>query len=134
VFAVIFGGGGEDEIAPTPFSLHLGIERLAQFANFLLVTGLTIVSVALVMNRRKFPDIDRRFRVPLVPILPAIAVLANLVLLANVGPVAFAIGLLAEAIGVGAWFAWKSRPPSVERIEEETPTAIAEYNGPDTDY
>ncbi|MEF8976436.1 MAG: amino acid permease [Halapricum sp.] len=134
VFTVIFGGGAEDEVAGGPFGLVLGIEGLAQFANFLLITGLTIVNVALVIHRRRYPDIDRGFQVPLVPLLPAIAVLANLVLLINVGPVAFALGLLAEAIGIGVWFAWKSRPPSVERIEEETPTAIAEYTRPSTGY
>lgn len=68
------------------------------------------------------------------PVVPAIAILANLALLLNVGVVAFAIGILAEAIGVTVWFAWKTRPPSVERIEEETPTAIAEYTGASRDY
>ncbi|MFC4452050.1 MULTISPECIES: amino acid permease [Halobacteriales] len=136
VFAVLFGETGGSRPL---FGIHLGIEGLAQFANFLLITGLTVVNVALVVNRRKYPDINRGFRVPLVPIIPAIAVLANLVLIGTivtdtVGQYAVALGVLAEVIGVGIWFAWKSRTPSVEQLEEETPTAVAEYTAPGNGY
>ncbi|MBB6646928.1 amino acid permease [Halobellus ruber] len=132
VFAVLFGETGGSEPL---FGVHLGIEGLAQFANFLLITGLSVVNVALVVNRRKYPDIDRGFRVPLVPIVPALAVLANVALIGTIvtdtiGQYAVALGILAEVIGVGVWFAWKSRTPPVEQLEEETPTAVAEYTSP----
>ena len=132
VFAVVFGETGGSKPL---FGVHLGIEGLAQFANFLLITGLSVVNVALVINRRKYPDIDRGFRVPLVPIVPTIAVLANIALIGTiitdtVGQYAVALGILAEVIGVGVWFAWKSRTPPVEQLEEETPTAVAEYTSP----
>ncbi|AEN06723.1 UspA domain-containing protein [halophilic archaeon DL31] len=131
VFAVIFGEAAGSEPL---FGLHLGIEGLAQFANFLLLTGLSIVNIALIQSRRKYPDIDRGFRVPFVPVVPAIAVLANVGLLLNVGLTAFAIGLGVEALGVAVWFAWKSRKPPVEQLEEETPTAVAEYAAPGDGY
>jgi len=134
VFAVVFGESPGPTGADPLFGIHLGIEGLAQFANFLLITGLSIVNIALIASRRKYPDIDRGFRVPFVPVVPAIAVLANLVLLVNVGVVAFAIGVLAEAIGVGVWFAQQAREPSIDQIERETPTAVAEYTNPDREY
>jgi amino acid transporter len=132
VFAVLFGETGGSKPL---FGIYLGIEGLAQFANFLLITGLSVVNIALVVNRRKYPDIDRGFRVPLVPIIPAIAVLANIALIGTivtdtVGQYAVALGILAEVIGVGVWFAWKSRTPPIEQLEEETPTAVAEYTSP----
>ncbi len=127
IFTVIFGGVPGSETATTPFGLHLGLETLAGFANFLLLSGLTIVNVAIIASRRKFPTIERPFRVPAAPWVPLLAIAANLVLLANVEPRSFAIGLVAEFIGVGLWFAVIGSAPSIERIEAETPTAIADY-------
>ena len=131
VFAVVFG-----ETAGTEplFGLHLGIEGLAQFANFLLLSGLSIVNIALVQSRRKYPDIERGFRVPLVPVVPILAVLANVGLLLNVGVTALVIGIGVELVGVAVWFAWKGRRPAVERLERETPTAVAEYRAPGDGY
>lgn len=131
VFAVIFGEAAGSEPL---FGLHLGIEGLAQFANFLLLSGLSLVNVALIRSRRKYPDIDRGFRVPFVPVVPAIAVLANLGLLINVGVTALLIGLGVEALGVVVWFAWKRRTPPIEELEEQTPTAVAEYRSSGEDY
>ncbi|MFB6200422.1 MAG: universal stress protein, partial [Halorhabdus sp.] len=103
VFAVLLGETGGTKPL---FGVHLGIEGLAQFANFLLITGLSVVNIALVVNHRKYPDINRGFRVPLVPIIPAIAVLANVALIGTiitdtVGQYAVTLGILAEVIGVG---------------------------------
>jgi APA family basic amino acid/polyamine antiporter len=144
VFTVLFGGGPASEaILQLPFALpllgaeiHLGIEAITHFADFMLLTGLIVVNVAIVRSRREFPDLDRGFEVPAVPWVPAAAVIANLVLLVNVDPTSIALGLLAEAIGVVFWFAWKGRAPSDEEIERETPTAVAERNpsGHDRDY
>ena len=133
VFSVIFGESPGSEAAP-PFGIHLGLEALAGFANFLLLSGLTIVNVAIIASRRRFPDLDRPFTVPFVPVVPAIAILANVGLLFNVEPTSFAVGLVAEVIGIGVWFALISKPPTMERIEEETPTAVAEYTSPGLDY
>lgn len=128
VFTVIFG----EEY--TLFGLHLGIEGIAQFANFLLISGLTFVNVALIYSRRKYPDVDRGFTVPFVPWLPILGILANLVLLVNVGVTAIVGGLIAEAIGIAVWFIWKSRLPTTEAIEREIPTVVAEHNPSNREY
>ncbi|EMA49767.1 UspA domain-containing protein [Halococcus morrhuae DSM 1307] len=144
LFTVVFGGGPESEaVLQLPFALplvgaelHLGIEAITHFADFMLLTGLIVVNVAVVRSRRKFPDLDRGFTVPAVPWVPALAVIANFVLLANVEPSSLVLGLLAEVVGVGFWFAWKARAPSTAAIERETPTAVAERNpsGRERDY
>jgi amino acid transporter len=46
--------------------------------------ALISVNAALILHRRKYPDIERPFRVPLVPLLPALGILANLYLLAQI--------------------------------------------------
>ncbi|WP_049998428.1 amino acid permease [Halococcus sediminicola] len=136
LFTVIFGGGPESEaVLQLPVALplvgaelHLGIEAITHFADFMLLTGLIVVNLAVVRSRRKFPDVERGFTVPAVPWVPAFAVIANLVLLVNVEPSSFALGLFAELVGVGFWFVWKGGAPSTAAIERETPTAVAERN------
>ncbi|RBI58496.1 universal stress protein UspA [halophilic archaeon] len=130
VFSVIFGTppGVGIEAVHTPLGIHLGLHSIAHFADFMLLGGLIVVNLAVVQSRRKSPDINRGFKVPAVPWLPAVAVLANLALLVNVEPKAFVIGLIAEIVGIGFWFVWKSRVPEAEHIERETPTVVAEHN------
>ncbi len=109
-----------------PHAFHLGLHSVTHFADFMLLGGLIFVNLALIQSRRKHPDIDRGFEVPFVPWVPIIAVIANLGLLINVEQTALAIGLAAEAIGIGFWFAWKSRAPEEEKFERETPTVVTE--------
>jgi len=130
-FTVIFGQDATLELAG--FEVHMGIEAIAHFADFMLLTGLVVVNLAIVKSRRKFPDVDRGFEVPAVPWVPAVAVVANLVLLVNVEPGAFAFGVLAELVGVGVWFAFVGRTDE-EAIERETPTVVREAHPAERDY
>ncbi|MDY6780903.1 MAG: amino acid permease, partial [Halobacteria archaeon] len=142
LFTVVFGGGPESEaVLHLPFSvplvgasLHLGIEAIAHFADFMLLTGLIVVNLALVQSRRKYPDIDRSFEVPGVPYVPIVAVLANLVLIVNVEPSSFLIGLLAQVVGVGVYFTVLSSDTSAEEAQEEAPTVVAEHEPSERDY
>jgi len=63
------------------FTLSLGLENLAHFADTVLLIALIMVNAALIAHRRKYPDIERPFRVPLVPLLPGLGILANIYLL-----------------------------------------------------
>lgn len=112
---------------------HMGIEAIAHFADFMLLTGLIVVNFAVVRSRQKYPDIDRGFEVPGVPYIPVVAVLANLVLLVNVEPGSFVFGLVAQVVGVVLWFTLIGST-SEEAIEEETPTVIEEADLEDREY
>ncbi|MDX1647494.1 MAG: amino acid permease, partial [Longimicrobiales bacterium] len=129
-FSVVFGGR-PGEIHPEPlFGLHLGIEGLAHFADFLLLTGLIFVNLAIIRSRAKAPELKRPFRVPFVPWVPVIAVVANLVLLVNVELKSLLLGVGAQVVGILFWFFWKARPRPVEELEAAAPTVIAEYRAP----
>ncbi|MFB6138411.1 MAG: amino acid permease [Halobacteriaceae archaeon] len=108
---------------------HMGIEAIAHFADFMLLTGLVVVNFAIVRSRQKYPDIDRGFEVPAVPYLPAVAVLANLALMLNVEPGALVIGLAAEVVGVALWVSVIGTTSEAE-IERETPTVL-EHTAPE---
>lgn len=67
------------------------------------------------------------------PVVPIVAVLANLVLVANVEPGAFVFGLLAEVIGIVIWLSVIGTT-SEETTEQETPTVIKQTNPDKRDY
>ena len=93
------------------FILSFNLEDLAHFADTVLLLALILVNVALIYHRRKYPDIERPFRVPLVPLLPLMAIATNLYLLSQIlhhhFPVIAAVAclLLGELLFLG----WKLR-------------------------
>ncbi len=114
-------------------TFHMGIEAIAHFADFMLLTGLIVVNVAVVRSRTKYPDIEREFEVPAVPVVPVVAVLANLVLMVNVEPGAFVLGVVAEVVGVLVWVSVVGST-SEATIERESPTVISETESARRDY
>jgi APA family basic amino acid/polyamine antiporter len=66
---------------------------IAEMANIGTLSALAVVSAGVIILRRTKPDLERPFKVPLVPILPGIAVLACLYLMVNL-PVATWIRLV----------------------------------------
>jgi amino acid transporter/nucleotide-binding universal stress UspA family protein len=93
------------------FVIVLPLEKLAHFADCVLLTALILVNMALVIHRRRYRDIERPFRVPLVPLLPILGILANIYLLAQLvlqGHVdAIVLASLALIGGFLGFLAWK---------------------------
>jgi APA family basic amino acid/polyamine antiporter len=141
VFTVLFGeipGGAGESIVHSLlglplFGVHLGLNSVTSVANVLLLSGFTLVNVAVIASRRKFPDIDRGFRVPLVPWVPGLAIVLNVLLIASLGLRTVLFGLIVEGIGIAFWFAWKGRALTTEEIERETPTIVSQRNPTDRD-
>jgi amino acid transporter/nucleotide-binding universal stress UspA family protein len=91
------------------FALLLPLEDLSYFANTVLLLALILVNVALIIHRKKFPDIERPFKVPLVPLIPILGILANTYLILQIFshplPLILAIGSL--LLGMFGFLAWK---------------------------
>ncbi|MEZ5429546.1 MAG: amino acid permease [Pyrinomonadaceae bacterium] len=111
------------------FAVIFDLENLAHFADTVLLLALIMVNAALIFHRRKYPNIERPFRVPLVPLLPVLGILANLYLLSQALrhplPVFLAAGTLAA--GLGGFFVWRRfRIPEIPLPEEDVfePSAI----------
>ncbi|MDH3650330.1 MAG: amino acid permease [Saprospiraceae bacterium] len=100
------------------FAMALPLEDLAHFANIVLLIALIMVNIALIVHRRKFPDLDRPFRVPFVPVIPIVAIAANAYLLIQIFqhllPTLLAIGCL--VLGMVAFLSWKGTQPEEEAI------------------
>ena len=106
-FAAVLAAGASIGL----FALVLPLEDLAHFANLVLLLALCFVNAALIVHRRRFPDIERPFRVPLVPLLPALGIAANIYLILQIPiqghlqPVLLA--MLALLVGLFWYAAWR---------------------------
>lgn len=102
LFTIVLGhppGGSESNL----FSLHLGLESLAHFADFFLLIGLALVNFSLIESRRTAPDIDRPFEVPLYPVVPLIGALTSIGLLFHVQFRSIMLGVLFVLLGALLW-------------------------------
>ena len=106
-FVAVLAAGGSIGL----FALLLPLQDLAHFANLVLLLALCFVNGALILHRRRFPDIERPFRVPLVPLVPALGIAANIYLILQIPiqghlqPVLLAI--LALLVGLFWYAAWR---------------------------
>ncbi|MCB2155341.1 amino acid permease [bacterium] len=121
IIALLFVGG-----TILLFKLSLHLEDLSYFANIVLLLALIMVNGALILHRRKFPDLKRPFRVPLVPLLPALGIVANLYLISQiitqVGPVLLALSCV--LLGLLGFLVWKGRQTEEASIPGE-PSRVA---------
>jgi len=100
------------------FAMILPLEELAHFADCVLLITLILVNAALIQHRRRFPHLERPFRVPLVPLLLGLGILANFYLLSQIPhlvPVVLALGAL--GLGFLGFISWKG----TEVVEEALP-------------
>lgn len=111
------------------FAVSLELEDLAHFADTVLLLALILVNAALIFHRKRYPDIERPFRVPLVPLLPMIGICANLYLMTQIvhhlTPVLMAASWL--VIGLLGFFAWKGMQPEEEALPG-APSRLAQLN------
>jgi nucleotide-binding universal stress UspA family protein len=114
------------------FSMSLGLEDLAHYADTVLLIALILVNAALIVHRRRYPDMERPFRVPLVPLLPAMGIVANLYLMAQLihHPVPMGLALGTLALGGGAFLVWRRLSPGDEAAAP-TPTPAPERSADD---
>lgn len=106
------------------FSFELGLETLTGFATANLLIPLTVVNIALIASRRKFPDIKRPFRLPLVPLTPIIGIIANLYLvwtLPRLGAISGIVGIFVFMIFYVIWGGNRDMSDMIRRVEDISP-------------
>ena len=107
-------------------SINLGLTVLTGFATFNLLLPLAIVNGALIYHRRAFPEIERGFRVPGVPVVPIVGIIANIGLITNLPRtgVATGIGLTMALIDVYVvWGGGQEVDELVQRVRPPEPAA-----------
>ena len=116
------------------FSILLSLEDLAHFADCVLLIALILVNAALIQHRRRFPHLERPFRVPLVPLLPVLGILANLYLLTQIQH-ALPVILALSALGLGflGFISWKGMQVDEEGLPGEPSRVALERADPGED-
>ncbi|MFC6874353.1 amino acid permease [Halobellus marinus] len=100
---------------------ELGLTTLTGFATLNLLLPLSVVNVALIYSRRRFPDIDRGFRVPGVPVLPTVGVIANVGLIYNLPVKGVIVGIFLVLTLLGGYLVWGGAPDIEELYEQVVP-------------
>ncbi|MFC7082474.1 amino acid permease [Halorussus caseinilyticus] len=98
--------------------LNLGLDALTGFANLNLLGPLAVVNVALILSRRRYPDMDRPLEVPFSPWVPILGIVANVALITNLPPKGIVIGVAIELALVAAYLAWGGAPDVAELTKE----------------
>ncbi|WP_068278823.1 amino acid permease [Aldersonia kunmingensis] len=87
----------------------VGIGALEEMVNIGTLFAFVLVSIGVIVLRRNRPDLERGFRVPFVPLVPILAVLACFWLMLNLSILTWGRFLLWMAIGVVVYFVYSRR-------------------------
>lgn len=85
------------------------IGKLEEMVNIGTLAAFTLVSIAVVILRRKRPDLKRAFRVPLVPVLPIVSALICFYLMLNLSLETWLRFLVWMVIGFALYFVYGYR-------------------------
>lgn len=129
-WAVLFSGA---LIILMPLLLP-GIEDVASAANIMFMLLFSMVNISVITLRRRRADAERPFRVPLLPLLPILGIVSQLVLavyLFNLSPIAWYATLVWIAAGTLFYATYARRAeamPEPVRIIHEEIVAVTEYS------
>jgi amino acid transporter/nucleotide-binding universal stress UspA family protein len=112
---------------------ELGLTTLTGFATLNLLLPLSVVNAALVYSRRRFPDLERGFRVPGVPAVPILGILANVALITNLPVKGVLVGLVLVLALLVAYLVWGGAPGVEELFERVVPPSEHAGVGAPTD-
>ena len=124
------GGIPAIEVAGRELTFHLS--ALTGFATFNLLLPLSVVNVALIYSRRRFPDVERPFSVPLVPVVPILGVIANVGLIGNLPVTGVVVGVVVVVSLLAVYAVWGGAPETGELFERvaEPRAHAADQTGP----
>jgi len=91
-------------LAVCAIAAFLPVGIIAEMANIGTLSALAVVSSGVIILRRTRPDLDRPFKVPLVPVLPAIAVISCLYLMVNLPAATWVRLVVWLVIGAAVYF------------------------------
>jgi basic amino acid/polyamine antiporter, APA family len=103
------------------------INVVAELTNIGTLAAFVLVSAAVLILRRAQPNLRRAFRVPLVPWIPILSIIASLVLIVSLPWVTLVRFVVWLAIGMVIYFLYSRRKSHLQReAAEPTPKAFQE--------
>lgn len=107
----------------------LPITIVAELANIGTLSAFIVVSIGVIILRKKRPDLKRPFRTPLMPYLPIMAILSAAFLVINLPRLTLIRFVVWVAIGTVIYFAY-SKKHSILNQNEKPPNKATEINSP----
>lgn len=110
------------------------IKNVATSADIMFLLLFLLVNFSVITLRKRRPDLDRGFRVPLVPAIPAIGIVLQLLLavnLLNLSVVAWVVAVVWIVIGVVYYAAsaeQRAEVPEEVRVVHQEIVAVSEYS------
>lgn len=89
------------------------IARLGNLTSIGTLFAFVVVCIAVVIMRKKQPNLPRPFRTPWVPVVPILGVLINVALMAGLGLITWAAFLIWMAIGLAIYFGYSRHTSAV---------------------
>ena len=80
------------------------LNTLAELINIGTLAAFSLISIAVIILRKTRPDLKRAFKVPLVPFLPILSVLACIMLMLNLQPFTWVAFFIWTGIGLAVYF------------------------------
>ncbi len=115
------------------FTVVLPLEELAHFADTVLLFALIMVNIALIVHRRRFPNLPRPFKVPLYPLTPIIGILANLYLLIQLlnHPMPLSLAIFALVFCAVGFLYWKGTLKDEEKFKGDPSKVVLQMHAAD---
>ena len=92
---------------------------IAQMANIGTLSALTVVSVGVIILRRKKPDAERPFKVPWVPFIPLLSIIFCVYLMINLPPATWIRFIVWMGIGLIIYFSYGIKNSLLEKRDEK---------------
>ena len=96
-------------VAVAALAALLSLDTLADLVNIGTLFAFVLVALGIPVLRRTRPDLERRFRTPLVPLVPILSVLASVYLMLNLPAATWLRFFVWMAVGLVVYFAYGAR-------------------------
>ncbi len=96
-------------VAVAALTFLLSLDTLADLVNIGTLFAFVLVAIGIPVLRRTRPDLERKFRTPLVPVVPILSVLASVYLMLNLPAATWLRFFVWMAAGLVVYFAYGAR-------------------------
>ncbi len=110
------------------FSGVVPLGKLAELTNIGTLFAFIVVSIGVVVLRKTQPDLKRGFKVPFVPVIPALAVLFCGYLTLQLPKTTWISFVVWLAIGLVIYFAYGRKHSHLNKVEQNSPTTNTVVN------
>lgn len=97
------------------------IARLGNLTSIGTLFAFVLVCIAIIIMRKREPDLPRPFKTPFVPVVPILGVLVNLALMSGLGIITWAAFLIWMSVGLIVYFSYGRKTSALQNAPLPSP-------------